>query len=164
MLATWMTWKSGISLCACADGVKSSDFTGSGVSHIFDPGSEKTQSPAGVDKNVASLCAWYFLSTALCFIGCSYPTCYVELVMMVAAQCRSCWRLLSSWQDTEWCQAWAQFCCKMWGDTLVWMWNQYSHRVDAAEVKFYKYSFPILLLEVFWKQHWSRFTLSLQMI
>jgi len=29
---------------------------------------------------------------------------------------------------------WAQFCCKMWGDSLVW--NQYSHRVDA-EVTFY---------------------------
>jgi len=26
-------------------------------------------------------------------------------------------------------QAWAAFCCKMWGDSLVW--NQYSRRVDA---------------------------------
>ena len=40
-------------------------------------------------------------------------------------------------------KAWPQFCCKMWGDSLVW--NQYSHRVDA-EVNFYKYRFPILLL------------------
>jgi len=38
-------------------------------------------------------------------------------------------------------QTWAQFCCKMWGDSLVW--NQYSHRV-YAEVSFYIYWFPIL--------------------
>ena len=43
-------------------------------------------------------------------------------------------------------QAWAQFCCKMWGYSLVW--NQYSHRVDA-EVMFYIYRFSILFLEVF---------------
>jgi len=49
----------------------------------------------------------------------------------------------------------------MWGDSLVW--NQYSHRVDA-EVKFYKYKFLVLFLEVFWKQHQSRFALSSQMI
>ena len=36
------------------------------------------------------------------------------------------------------------------GDSLVW--NQYYHPVDA-EVKFYKYRFPILFLEVFWKQY-----------
>ena len=47
-------------------------------------------------------------------------------------------------------QAWAQFCCKMWGDSLVW--NQYSNRVDA-EVMFYIYSFPILFLDVFSGQH-----------
>ena len=35
-------------------------------------------------------------------------------------------------------------------DSLVW--NQYS-RLVYAEVKVYKYRFPILLLEVFWKQH-----------
>ena len=35
--------------------------------------------------------------------------------------------------------AWAQFCCKMWWDSLVW--NQYSRRV-TAEVGFYKYRFP----------------------
>jgi len=40
----------------------------------------------------------------------------------------------------------AQFCCKMWGDSLVW--NQWSHRVDA-EVMFYKYKFPILFIKVF---------------
>jgi len=45
----------------------------------------------------------------------------------------------------------------MWGDSLVW--NQYSHRVDA-EVTFYIYRFPILFLEVFWEQHWSRFVLT----
>ena len=47
-------------------------------------------------------------------------------------------------------RSWAQFCCKIRGDTLVW--NQYSHRVDA-EVTFYIYRFPILFLEVFWEQH-----------
>ena len=57
--------------------------------------------------------------------------------------------------------AWAQFCCKMWGDSLVW--NQYSHRVDA-EVAFYIYRFPFLFLEMFWEQHLSRFILSLQII
>ena len=31
-------------------------------------------------------------------------------------------------------RSWAQFCCKMWGDSLVW--NQYSHPIDA-EVTFY---------------------------
>jgi len=45
---------------------------------------------------------------------------------------------------------WAQFCCKMWGGSLVW--NQYSHWVDA-EVTICIYRFPILLLEVFWEQH-----------
>jgi len=38
-----------------------------------------------------------------------------------------------------------QFCCKIWGDSLVQ--NQYSHRVDS-EVQVYKY-FTILFLEVF---------------
>jgi len=47
-------------------------------------------------------------------------------------------------------QAWAQFCCKMWGGSLVG--NQYSHRVDA-KVTFYIYRFPMLFLEVFWEQH-----------
>ena len=51
------------------------------------------------------------------------------------------------------------FCCadhgrnfvvKCWGHSFVG--NHYSHRVDA-EVKFYIYRFPILFLEVFWKQH-----------
>ena len=54
-------------------------------------------------------------------------------------------------------KTWAQFCCKMWGGTLVW--NQYSHRVDA-EVTFYIYRFPVLFLEVFWEQHKSRFDLA----
>jgi len=40
-----------------------------------------------------------------------------------------------------WSQAWAQFCCKMLGESLVC--NQYSNQVDA-EVKFYKYRFPIV--------------------
>ena len=44
------------------------------------------------------------------------------------------------------------------------MQNRYSHRVDA-EVKFCKYKkFPILFLEVFSKQHQSRFASSLQMV
>jgi len=51
----------------------------------------------------------------------------------------------------------AQFCCKMWGGTLVR--NQYSHRVDA-EITIYIYRFPILFVEVFWEQHWSRFVLA----
>jgi len=50
----------------------------------------------------------------------------------------------------HWDPPWAQFCCKMWGDSLVW--NQYSDRVDA-EVMFHIYSFPILFLEVFWGQY-----------
>jgi len=33
------------------------------------------------------------------------------------------------------------------GGTVL-VWNQWSHRVDA-EVKFYKYRFPILFIEVF---------------
>ena len=37
--------------------------------------------------------------------------------------------------------SWAQFCCKMWEDSLVW--KHHIHRVDA-EVKFYEYRFPIL--------------------
>ena len=47
----------------------------------------------------------------------------------------------------------------MWGDSLVL--KQYSHRVDA-EVKFYKYRFSILYLEVFWKQKKSTFSDDLQ--
>ena len=54
-----------------------------------------------------------------------------------------------------------QFCCKMWGDSLVW--NQYSHRVDA-ELTFYTMRFPVLFLQVFWEKHESRFALSMQMI
>ena len=42
----------------------------------------------------------------------------------------------------------------MWRDSL----NQYNHQVNA-EVKFNKYIFPILFLEVFWKQHF-RFILT----
>ena len=38
-----------------------------------------------------------------------------------------------------------------------------SHQVDA-EVAIYIYRFPILFLEMFWEQHWSRFALYLQMI
>jgi len=57
--------------------------------------------------------------------------------------------------------AWAQSCCKMWGDSLVR--NQYSHQVNV-EVTFYIYRFPILFLDVFWEQRQSRFALSLQMI
>jgi len=53
---------------------------------------------------------------------------------------------------------WAQFCCKMWGDSLVW--NQYSHRVDA-EVTFYIYRFPILFLDMFWEKHYSTLCLAL---
>jgi len=49
----------------------------------------------------------------------------------------------------------------MWGDSLVW--NQPSQGVDA-EVTFYIYRFPILFLQVFRGQHWSRFALYLQMI
>jgi len=48
-----------------------------------------------------------------------------------------------------WLNSRAKFCCKMWGDSLVW--NQYSHRVDA-KVTFYVYRFPILFVEVFWEQ------------
>jgi len=44
--------------------------------------------------------------------------------------------------------SWAQFCCKMWGDSLVW--NQWSHWVDA-EVTFYKYRFPVLFIEMFFE-------------
>jgi len=32
------------------------------------------------------------------------------------------------------------------------VWNPDCHRVNA-EVKFYKYRFSVLFLEVFWKQH-----------
>jgi len=42
------------------------------------------------------------------------------------------------------------FVVKCVGDSL--MWNQYSHRPDS-EVKFCKYRFPIMFLEVFSKQH-----------
>jgi len=42
-------------------------------------------------------------------------------------------------------------CCKLWGDSLVW--SQYIHPV-VAEVKLYKCKFPILFLEVFWKQRY----------
>ena len=49
------------------------------------------------------------------------------------------------------------FVAKGGGDSLVW--NQYIHPGDA-DVKFYQYRFPILLLEVFWKQRQSRFALS----
>jgi len=45
---------------------------------------------------------------------------------------------------------WAQLCCKMLGDSLVW--NQCSHQVDA-EVTFYVYRSPILFVEAFWEQH-----------
>jgi len=48
--------------------------------------------------------------------------------------------------DCDECSTWAQFCCKLWGGSLVW--KQWSHRVDG-EVKFYKYRFPILFKEVF---------------
>jgi len=37
------------------------------------------------------------------------------------------------------------------------------HRVDA-EVTFHIYRFPILFLDVFWEQHWSRFAMSLPVI
>jgi len=47
-------------------------------------------------------------------------------------------------------QAWAQFCYKMWGGSLIQ--NQYNHWA-YSEVKLCKYRFPILLLEVFSKQH-----------
>ena len=49
----------------------------------------------------------------------------------------------------------------MWVDSFVW--NQYSRWIDA-EVRFYKYRFVILFLEMFLKQHKSRFALFLQMI
>ena len=45
-------------------------------------------------------------------------------------------------------QSWAQFCCKMWGGQLGVKPIYSNYRVDA-EVKFYKYRFPILFLEVF---------------
>jgi len=54
----------------------------------------------------------------------------------------------------QYLQPWAQFCCKMWGVSLIW--NQCIHLVDA-ELKFYKYRFSILFLEFFRKQHYSRF-------
>ena len=43
--------------------------------------------------------------------------------------------------------AWAQFCCKMWGESLVW--NQYSHPIDA-EVTFY-IQIPNLISRGVWR-------------
>jgi len=56
---------------------------------------------------------------------------------------------------------WAQFCCKMWGDSLVW--NQYSHQVDA-EVTFCIYRFLNLFPKGVSRATLITFALSLQKI
>ena len=62
--------------------------------------------------------------------GCFPPTSYAYVCM---------YNYLGERTDTNlceplWSRPWAQFCCEVWGDSLVW--NQHSHRVDA-EVTFY---------------------------
>ena len=58
---------------------------------------------------------------------------------------------------TRECRYGRNFVVKWWGDDFVR--NQYSHRVDS-EVQFYKYRFHSCFLEMFWKQHQSRFVLT----
>jgi len=53
---------------------------------------------------------------------------------------------LSGEYKKQFCQAWAQFCCKIWGGQFSV--KSMNHRADA-EGKFYKYRFPILFIEVF---------------